>query len=37
MAFTPAELEAMRLADEEIDREFAERHVCAAENKENVI
>ena len=34
MAFTPAELEAMRLADEEIDREFAERYVADQVDKE---
>ena len=34
MAFTPEELEAMRLADEEIDREFAERYVADQVDKE---
>ena len=34
MPFTPEELEAMRLADEEIDREFAERYVADQVDKE---
>ena len=34
MPFTPEELEAMRLADEKIDREFAERYVADQVDKE---
>ena len=34
MAFTPEELEAMRLADEEIDREFEERYVADQVDRE---
>ena len=34
MPFTPEELEAMRLADEEIDREFEERYVADQVDKE---
>ena len=34
MPFTQEELEAMRLADEEIDREFAERYVADQVDKE---
>lgn len=34
MAFTAEELEAMRLADEEIDREFEERYVADQVDKE---
>ena len=34
MPFTPEDLEAMRLADEEIDREFAERYVADQVDKE---
>ena len=34
MAFTAAELEAMRLADEEIDREFEEQYVANQVDKE---
>lgn len=34
MAFTPEELEAMRLADEEIDREFANQYAADAVHRE---
>lgn len=34
MPFTPEELEAMRLADEEIDREFEARYVADQVDKE---
>ena len=34
MSFTPEELEAMRLADEEIDREFEENYVADQVHKE---
>ena len=34
MPFTPEELEAMRLADEEIEREFEERYVADQVDKE---